>query len=259
MYRQTPRGIRLPLSFFLKKGEYNTSPNIFGRNALLSGIFIINLGKPNSIAVGLNLRKQTLTANKILEKEWWQLLKSGNKSILSRIYSTYIDQMFGYGMSIIPNKDFIKDCIQEVFVDLWKYRSTLSNTDNIKLYLYKSLRNKIYNLRAKEIKHRDLHKQNPGEGLVLSYENILINNQRDKVLQHKLANSIQKLPERQREVIRHLYFESHSYEETSNLMEINIRSVYTLAWKALSSLRKSIHNVYLILPAVSLGGYYWIH
>lgn len=192
-------------------------------------------------------QQQSFEIDKKLEKEWWQLLKSGDKTALSAIYNTFVNGMFGYGMSIIADKDLVRDCIQEVFIDLWKYRSNLANTDNIKFYVYKSLRNKIYTLSTKEKRKKALDNENMEVALIPSHEDVLINDQRNSGIQHKLVNCIENLPERQREVIRHIYFENHSYEETSNLMEINIRSVYTLAWKALSSLRKSVPKMYILL------------
>lgn len=191
--------------------------------------------------------KKSVDLSKDIQIEWWQSLKNSDKTILSKIYITYADKMFRYGMSIIADKDFIKDCIQDVFVDLWKYRENLSNTDNIKFYLFKSLRNKIYNLSAKEKKSSSLDKKKLQTVLTSSHEDMLIDDQRDKHIQQALANGLENLPQRQREVIRHLYFENHSYEETSEVMSINIRSVYTLAWKALSSLRKSLPSLYTVV------------
>jgi DNA-directed RNA polymerase specialized sigma24 family protein len=49
-----------------------------------------------------------------------------------------------------------------------------------------------------------------------------------------------KLPIRQKDVITCLFFEKFTYEDTSKVMELNLRSVYTLAWKAISSLKKSL-------------------
>lgn len=191
--------------------------------------------------------RKPVDISKDVQIEWWQSLKNSDKTILSKIYITYADKMFRYGMSIIADKDFIKDCIQDVFVDLWKYRENLSNTDNIKFYLFKSLRNKIYNLSAKEKKSSSLDKKKLQTVLISSHEDMLIDDQRDKHIQQALANGLENLPQRQREVIRHLYFENHSYEETSEVMSINIRSVYTLAWKALSSLRKSLPSLYTVV------------
>jgi DNA-directed RNA polymerase specialized sigma24 family protein len=62
-----------------------------------------------------------------------------------------------------------------------------------------------------------------------------------------LMAALEKLPMRQKEVIQLLFFESHSYEDTSNIMGINIQSVYTLAWKAISNLKKTILSLLLML------------
>lgn len=192
-------------------------------------------------------KKHLISLNKTQEKEWWHLLKAGDKDVLSKIYSAFVGDMFGYGMSIVADREMIKDCIQEVFIDLWKYRSNLSNTDNIKLYLFKSLRNKIYNQTKKENKNKELGEQDRAAAIMPSYEDVLVNDQRNAAAQQKIAVAMEELPQRQREVIRHIYFENHSYEEISNLMGINIRSVYTLAWKALSALRKSISPINTLL------------
>lgn len=192
-------------------------------------------------------KQQSFELDKALEKEWWHLLRSGDKLVLSKIYNAYLEGMFGYGMTIIADRDLIKDCIQDVFIDLWKYRANLSNTDNIKFYLLKSLRNKIYNITAREKKVKARNLETDFVTLTPCHEETMIADQRNLVIQKKLALGIEKLPERQREVLRHLYFENHSYEDTSSLMAINIRSVYTLAWKALSSLRKSMPTLYFFV------------
>jgi RNA polymerase sigma factor (sigma-70 family) len=194
--------------------------------------------------------QQSFVKEVIPEKEWWHLLKAGNRSVLSMIYGAYIENMFGYGMSIVANRDFVKDCIQDVFVDLWKYRANLANTDNIKFYLLRSLRNKIFHLLTKEKKYQSQKNDDQPTIITPSHEDVLISDQRNQLIQNKLASCIEKLPERQKEVVRHLYFENHSYEETSNIMAINLRSVYTLAWKALASLRKALPNIYLFLGLV---------
>src|SRR5699024_7151557 len=142
--------------------------------------------KNNSKMMKLGAVRKPVDISKDVQIEWWQSLENSDKTILSKIYITYADKMFRYGMSIIADKDFIKDCIQDVFVDLWKYRENLSNTDNIKFYLFKSLRNKIYNLSAKEKKSSSLDKKNLQTVLISSHEDMLIDDQRDKHIQQAL-------------------------------------------------------------------------
>lgn len=169
-------------------------------------------------------------------------MKSGEKMGLERIYTKYSSELFRYGMAIKPNRSFIKDCIQELFVDLWKYRSKLRQTDNVRFYLLKSLSNKI----AKEVSRekRIFRKEEISEFetvfLEESIEDKLINLQRDENIQVKLEGALENLSTRQREVIQLLFFEKLTYEDVSRILGITIDSSYTLAWKAINNLKKSI-------------------
>jgi RNA polymerase sigma factor (sigma-70 family) len=65
--------------------------------------------------------------------------------------------------------------------------------------------------------------------------------------QLKLSKAIEKLPARQKEVLHLLFDQGLSYEEVAGIMEINVRSVYTLPWKGISSLRKLIIDCFFYL------------
>ncbi len=127
---------------------------------------------------------------------WWEQLKNGEKKGLELIYSTYIDDMYRYGMAIKANSGFIKDCVQEVYVSLWKYRSRLKDTDNIKLYLFKCLSNKIHREVASD--KSKLHAENVEEFdqlfAVNAYEQDWIKEQGTELTQKKLVRAIEKLP-----------------------------------------------------------------
>jgi len=182
-------------------------------------------------------------------EELWLGLKSGDKHAFEQLYRMYVKVLFQLGTSITGDSNFVEDCIQELFIDLWKYRESIKPTDNVKLYLYRSLSNKINKEKKKAFKWNERQQQavagNPDR--LESVETTIVNAQREEVLQKKLANSLKELPIRQSEVIQYLFFENLSYEDTAKLMGINLRSVYTLAWKALSALKKSILSIIISL------------
>ena len=92
--------------------------------------------------------------------------------------------------------------------------------------------------------------------VVESIESELIDIQREKGLQIKLANALDKIPLRQKQAIHLLFFEQLSYEEVSKLMGINLRSVYTIAWKAIANLKKHIVSGISILVFLTLLQFY---
>ncbi|MEK6479336.1 sigma-70 family RNA polymerase sigma factor [Catalinimonas sp. 4WD22] len=173
----------------------------------------------------------------------WEAFNNGDKEALEYIYRHFINDLYHYGMKIKGHPYLVKDCIQELFVDLWKSRAQLSSTNNIKFYLLKALKFKINHRLKKEFTY---HFHDLGEALtvemVLPHESLLIQNQLQEEQQVKLKQAIKKLPDRQKEIIHLLFYEGLCYEKVSEIMAINVRSVYTLAWKALSSLRKTLTN-----------------
>ena len=179
----------------------------------------------------------------------WLVLKDGDRKGLEGLYRHFSRQLFQYGLSIHHDHDFVQDCIQEVFIDLWKYHKNLQKADNVKVYLFKSLSNKIFRESKKENKWKKVEINENQEAcfFIESIESELIGIQRDEYLQKKLAIALGNLPHRQKEVIQYLFFKNFSYEEVSRIMGINLRSVYTLAWKAISSLKKITLNVFLIM------------
>ncbi|MEB2782837.1 sigma-70 family RNA polymerase sigma factor [Algoriphagus sp. C2-6-M1] len=172
----------------------------------------------------------------------WLMLRDGDRNGLEGLYRYFSKQLFRYGLSIVPDQDFVQDCIQDVFIDLWKYHKNLQKADNVKIYLFKSLSHKIFRENKKEGKWKKEEITDKLEVCFFteSIESDLIGIQRDVYLQKKLAFALNDLPDRQKEVIQYLFFENFSYEEVSKMMGINLRSVYTLAWKAISNLKKLI-------------------
>ncbi|MEX0884054.1 MAG: sigma-70 family RNA polymerase sigma factor, partial [Cyclobacteriaceae bacterium] len=118
-------------------------------------------------------------------------------------------------------------------------------------YLFKCLRNRIYKEIKEEKRKISFNSSQVGEHLLLAdtLENELIKDQVDKEKSARLLSAMKKLSPRQREVIRHFFFDSQSYEEIAEMMGINVQSVYTLAWKAISRLKKNMMGSILLLLA----------
>lgn len=179
----------------------------------------------------------------------WEQLRDGQRTGLEGLYRCFAGALFQYGLSMVPDEDFVQDCIQEVFIDLWKYHRNLQRADNVKLYLFRSLSHKIFREDKKEKKWKKEALKGEIEScfFVDSKEADLIGAQNEEFLQKRLAGALQDLPLRQKEVVQYLFFENFSYEEVSKLMGINLRSVYTLAWKAISNLKKVLLFIFLTI------------
>src|SRR6187402_1381298 len=73
----------------------------------------------------------------------WLQLKSGDRDAFAAIYRLHSISLIAYGIRLCPDRDILKDQIQELFVELWNSRENLSPTDSVKFYLFRALRNKL--------------------------------------------------------------------------------------------------------------------
>jgi RNA polymerase sigma factor (sigma-70 family) len=171
----------------------------------------------------------------------WTDLKNGDDKAFERIYSLYVDDLYRFGKSISDRHALIKDCIQDVFIDLWHYRAKLTDNVHIKFYLFRVLSNKIQRQignerKCKDTEYREFFDKNIFQP---SFEDDWIDRQELSVSNNKLEKALSRLPVRQREVIHYVFFEKLTYEQVAIIMEITIRSAYTLTWKAIQTLKKS--------------------
>lgn len=191
--------------------------------------------------------EQPLSGNET-DGELWKKFREGDRRAFQVLYQKYLQQLFNYGYKVTPVRTQVTDGIQDMFIDLWNNRSSLSHTDNVKYYLFKALRRRLVRNLKKEKKYwlssDDVLKESTT--LVLPLEHVIIEGQENEEKMGKLRKAMSKLSDRQKEVITLIFYDGFSYEECSKLIGINLRSTYTLAWKALASLRKEIVKGILI-------------
>lgn len=177
--------------------------------------------------------------NKITDIELWQAFKTGDKEAFSIIYKQNIDDLLSYGYRITSDRQLIRDSIQDLFLNLWQTRMNLSDTDSIRFYLYRSLRNKIIGDIRKN-NHTKIDSTNLFEDIIgaLSIEDDLIESEQLSEQLFKLKRAIQQLPKRQQEIIQLRYYHDFSFDEIAEMMKINNQSVRNLLHRAITELRQ---------------------
>jgi RNA polymerase sigma factor (sigma-70 family) len=188
-------------------------------------------------------RKQKIVDEQLL----WRNFKAGSIKDFELIYDQYFSILYGYGCHLCSDKDLVKDCIQSLFVYLWKNRESLSDVQSIKYYLYKSLRRSLFHElgRTHKINVTDLSEDYHHE-VAFSYEFELISNQLDEEKKQKLKKSFETLTERQKEAIFLRFYENMEYEQIASLMALKeVKYARTLIYRAIEVLRCNIGKIYI--------------
>lgn len=186
------------------------------------------------------------------DQEVWDQFRGGNQLALEYLYSTYGKDLFNFGMKLYGGNAWVQDSMHELFVELWNHHGKLSAVTAVKTYLFKALKYKLQRQYGKE--RRWIYKVDydtlPEMEVELPLESVMISAQLSREQKLKIAQAMKELPARQREVLHLLFDEGLSYEEVAEIMEINVRSAYTLAWKGISSLKKLVIKFLFLLAPI---------
>lgn len=166
----------------------------------------------------------------------WDLFRAGDEAAYTRLMQKYSRPLFNYGFRICQDKDFLKDCIQDVFLELWNRRLKISSTPAVKYYLFKAVRLRIF---------REQSKWNRGEPIDEKCEFIVEFNIESKMitdletleLSTRIKQVLNTLPPRQREIMYLRFYENLDFDNISQIMEISKQSVHNLLQKAYKNFR----------------------
>jgi RNA polymerase sigma factor (sigma-70 family) len=169
----------------------------------------------------------------------WSRFKNGDVKALESIYRAHVMSMVNYGLKITDDLDLIKDSIQDLFIELWKSRQNLADTDQPKFYLFRALRNKLMRAISQQSFVSEGEMLLASDSLMTEYVELEIAD-REQRLQTSgtLKQLLEKLSKRQQEAIYLRFYHNFSYELISSMMNMNYQSVLNLVQRALKSMRK---------------------
>jgi len=172
----------------------------------------------------------------------WNSFRNGNWISYGQLYGDHYRALNNYGYKFTKDVSLIEDAIHDLFVKLWTNRSTLGNTPpSVRNYLYKALRNILFRKVKAQSRFSSLESDDYDYTFEVSCDNLLIEDEEEKLLRNTIKDILEKLPARQKEIVYLRFYEGLSYEEVAEVMAIDIHSVYKLWYKAMDGLKDSMH------------------
>lgn len=188
----------------------------------------------------------------------WQTFIEGNRSSFQQLMEVNYKPLFTYGTKFSSDTELIKDCIQDLFLNLWNKRETISTHVNVKAYLFSSLRRLLHRKVESNARNKALEGFNDTSSFSfeVSVEQQLITEESTAKIAKKIASSLEKLPARQKEIIYLKYFHNFSRDEIAQAMDIVPQTVSNLLQLALKKLRDDFtpnfdpNILFFILPLI---------
>ncbi|MDB5115685.1 MAG: transcriptional regulator, LuxR family [Mucilaginibacter sp.] len=179
----------------------------------------------------------------------WKLFLSGDKAAFEQLMAQHFRHLVNYGTKFTNDKELVKDTIQELFIRFWEKRNNLSDEVNVRAYLTASLRRALYRKIQSLSRFENYDEFESGVDffdLEISVEAKLIEKENGKNIAYKIAQNLDELPKRQKEVVYLKFFQELNREEIAEIMGISLQTVSNLLQMAMKNLRTRIDRNMLL-------------
>jgi len=186
----------------------------------------------------------------------WKRIKAGETQAFHELYMQFADTLFSFGLIYSKDQEFVKDCIHDLFFDLYKYRKNLSDNDHIRNYLFKSLKRKIQSPQSGKLKlvfTNTFQEGNEQKASLAEAEGL--ENQEENIENIRIAMG--KLSDRQQEVLNLRFQVGLTYLEIAKILDISVESARTLVYRSVKTIREELKlsNNALILFYLQTPGF----
>jgi len=168
----------------------------------------------------------------------WSEVCMGNQRSYSLIHQKLYRALYVYGKRILNDDEVTNDLIQDMFIKLWLRKELTGPLDNVKGYFFTVMRSACFDY----IKSRDTVRAKKADIEFLDFQISIEDEitQREAALKQKRAieYALNRLPARQREIIRLRFFESLDCAEIGIVTGIKYQSVVNHMYRAVQTLRE---------------------
>ena len=164
-------------------------------------------------------------------------LKKGDSKAYSLLVDSYHNKLCVYAYQLTNDRDYAKDIVQNVFINIWRIRLKLKDDFAVKSYLYRSVYNEFLNQERNRVHAIPLDKKNiDALSSILEEEN---EKSLDRLM-NLVKREIENLPPKCKQTFLLSKQEGLTNIEISEYLNVSIKSVEAHMTKAFSILRKTV-------------------
>ncbi len=184
------------------------------------------------------------------DHELWISFKNGDLNSFSVIYKRYYAPLYAYGLGMNMKDESIKDAIQEVFLKLYFNTNFEVKGDNLKFYLLKAIRNQLLDVIKLKKESVDISQAGHNFSIDFTIEDKLIKEEEYNQLRLIVESVLDRLTDRQKEIMYLHFIEEISYEDIAGMMNIKVQSVRNIVFKAMEKLKGLNPDEFMFLIAL---------
>ncbi|TLV00315.1 RNA polymerase sigma-70 factor [Dyadobacter luticola] len=173
------------------------------------------------------------------------LIANDDDQAFAEIYRRYKGVLFLHAYRMLGDQEEAKDILQELFTTLWLNRKVIKPHTSFSSYLYKALRNRIFDV----ISHKKVKQKYISSLAAFIEQGECVTDQqvREKELTVIIEQEVSLLPPKMREVFEMSRNTDLSYKEIAQELHISDKTVKKQVSNALHILRQKLDLAFVLM------------
>ncbi len=162
--------------------------------------------------------------------------QAGDAEAFGQLYERYLADVYKFFFYRTGSQDQAEDLTEDTFFKAWRHLQRLKPEDaaNFRMWLFRIARNTLIDHYRTQRDEAPLEALGEGPAEPSGVEERIVHMQD----QERVAQALQRLPDRLRDVIIYRFLHNLSHEETARLMGLKPNHVRVLQYRALKQLRQ---------------------
>ena len=179
------------------------------------------------------------------ELKLWEGIQNGDAKALKSLHAEYFYAMCLFARKSVKDDDAVEQIVSDCFLNLWNNSKTIQISSSLKSYLYRMLRNRII----------DYYRQKDEDAELLNeYPEIAEEQEFDAQQRYaKLYATMELLPQQRRQILELAVFDSLTYQEIADKLQISKNTVKTQIARAYRFLKEKLEPQDFYLLCIFFG------
>lgn len=174
----------------------------------------------------------------------------GDERAFRQLFDHFSEKLFRFAFAIIKTKDGATEVVDEVFVKIWKQRTTIAGIGFLKTYLYTSVKNASLNYLSRKA----------NEQITESFDFINIQLQEEQCpaqqmitadILKKIQEAVNELPPRCKIIFKLVREDGLKYKEVADILNISVNTVDAQMVIAVKKISEKVKGHFEFFPGIA--------
>jgi RNA polymerase sigma-70 factor (ECF subfamily) len=173
----------------------------------------------------------------VSDRDLLPALRRGDRDAFDAIFRAHYAALVRLAEGLLPGRGLAEEVVQDVMLELWRRRESLTVQESLRAYLFRATRNRALNrLRHERVEMVSAPLVRSGTVREADAEPNLV----EMEIRAALEQALERLPERCREVFTLSRTHGLRYAEIAQALDISVKTVEAQMGKALRLLRQEL-------------------